>query len=64
MNKEIEIVWEPHRKLYESYIGMDIEKMAIVSGRKLYANEWGFKENGKPILCNIDPAYENVDTFT
>ena len=39
--KEYEFVWEPERKLYEISISKDMVKMAIVSGRKMYANEWG-----------------------
>ena len=56
------MVWEPDRKLFESSIGEDVIKIAIVAGRKRYAEVWGMK-NGKPVLVDIDPAYDNIDSY-
>lgn len=38
--------------------------MAIVSGRKSYANEWGLDEKGYPKIIDIGPAYDNMKSIT
>ena len=37
--------------------------MAIVSGRKKYAKEWGLIQRNKPKYVDIDPAYDDMDAF-
>ena len=64
LREEIEFIWEPTRNLYDISVGKDIVKIAIVSGRKMYANEWGYDKKDKPVLVDIDPAYNNIDAFT
>ena len=50
--------------MYDAYHCKDIVKMAIVSGRALYKEEWGLKENGKPIFIDLEQVYECIESFT
>ena len=63
LEHDCEFIWDPTRNLYNISVGLDIYKMAIVSGRKLYRDEWGKDEEGKTKYIDIGPAYENMDSI-